>query len=350
MGQCIHKKTTPLFVGVDIGKDRLDVAARGLSLSVKNERAGWNKVLRRTSRLKRHVQFVCEPIGHYGGGFIQFLHSQRKIVSVVPSHRARNFAKATGRLAKTDTVDAQMLADLGEKLRPRPTPRLGKSEAALREIMRCRRHLNRAHSLQLRYCATLRSAKLRAIIQPVLSLMLSQQKVLDGLSRVVVRADPRLFRRHKAFCEVNGVADLTARYLLAEMPELGTLNRRAVAALAGVAPFNNDSGTRSAGRHVREGREKVRTALFMGALSASRASPILKKLYSRLRSRGKPHYVALIAVMRKLLIHLNSIARNLDGDPGDRSPIGLPDPKVLRRQRRLKEDCTLARQQPNARC
>lgn len=110
--------------------------------------------------------------------------------------------------------------------------------------------------------------------------MLTQQKVLDGLSMSVVKADPRLYRRYKAFCEINGVADLTARYLLAKMSELGTLNHGAVAALAGIAPYNMDSGTRSAGRHVRGGRDKVRTALFMGALSASRSSPVLKN-YTR---------------------------------------------------------------------
>lgn len=303
-----------LFVGVDIGKDRLDVAAPRFRLSVENNREGWKKLIRETGKLKRHIHFVCEPIGHYGGAFIEFLHAESKVVSVVPGGRVRNFALATGRIAKTDKIDAVVLAEFGQTLRPAPTPKPKKVQLELRAIMRCRFQLVQSQTLQQRYAVTIKFLKIKRAFQPVIDTMRAQVKLVDKLARDLIAQDASLRRKYKAMFEVVGVGEVTARTILAEIPELGTMNRQQVAAIGGLAPFCKDSGASSAPRHIQGGRGRVRIGLFMSALAASQRNPVLAPLYRRLRARGKPHFVALTAVMRRLLIYLNSVVRRVEGD------------------------------------
>jgi transposase len=305
-----------LFVGVDIGKDKLDLAAPGLRFSVLNNRRGWQTALGKISKLHRRVQFVCEPIGHYGGAFIEYLHAKNKIVSVVHGPRARSFAEATGRIAKTDPIDASMLSELGETLKPAATPKPKKTEAKLRAIMRCRAQLHIWLTTMKRYAVTIQLRDVRDVLDPALATMKAQAKILDEMSEHVVLGEPRLARKYAAFCEVEGVGVVLAKTVLGEIPELGTLNRRQVAALGGLAPFAKDTGTSSAPRHIQGGRKNVRKALFMSAFSATQWNPVLAPFYARLRAKGKRHKVALVATMRRLLVYLNGVARTVDALAG----------------------------------
>ncbi|PTY04257.1 IS110 family transposase [Opitutaceae bacterium EW11] len=314
MNTLTGRSPSRLYIGVDIGKDRLDLAATDFRLSVENNCAGWNKILANTRKLKRHVHFVCEPIGHYGGAFIRFLHARNKVVSLIPGIRARSFARATGQLAKGDRLDAEILAELGRRLKPPPTRKPKKTESELRAVMRCRFQLLRCCATEERYAVTIRYPKIRRILEPVIQAMKAQGRALDDLSLKVVSRDDVLFKKFHAFCNVSGVGEVTARTVLSELPEIGSLNRRKIASLAGLAPYSKDSGSTAAPRHIQGGRRKVRPALFMAALAASQRNPVLAPFYKRLRARGKLHRVALTAVMRRLLVYLNSLARKIDQD------------------------------------
>lgn len=312
-----------LYVGVDIGKGRLALAARGFALDVANNRKGWEQALKEAKKLKRRLHFVCEPTGEFGGPFIKFLHSRKKLVSVVPPQRAREFARATGKIAKTDRIDAEMLADLGEKLSPKLTTKPEPVSSKLQVVMRCRRQLIGARLALERQRNATSLTMLRKQIQPVIQLLGRQIEQVDQIPDRIIAQSPKLRAKYDAFVEVDGVGEMTAKYLLAEIPELGRLNRREVAALAGVAPYNKDSGTAKGSRHIRGGRKGARAALFMAAWHASRINPILAPLYTRLRKRGKPHRVALVAVMRKLLIYLNALAHKVEKNFANTLTIGL---------------------------
>jgi transposase len=313
---------TRLYVGVDIGKDKLDLAAPGLRFSVPNNRRGWQTALGKISKLRRHVQFICEPIGHYGGAFIQYLHRNNKIVSVIHGPRARNFAEATGHIAKTDTIDASMLSEFGETLKPAATPKPKKTEAKLRAIMRCRAQLHMWLTTMKRYAVTIQAREVKDVLEPALATMKAQAEILDKMAEHVVLGEPRLARKYTAFCEVEGVGAVLAKTVLGEVPEIGALNRRQVAALSGLAPFAKDTGNSSAPRHIQGGRKNVRKALFMAAFSATKCNPVLAPFYARLRAKGKLHKVALTATMRRLLIYLNGLARTVDASAGaNQSPM-----------------------------
>lgn len=155
----------------------------------------------------------------------------------------------------------------------------------------------------------------------ILKPMRAQCKVLDRLSQQAIEKDASLRKKFESFYGVVGVGKYTAKALIAELPELGSLNRREVASLAGLAPFNKDSGSCSAPRHIKAGRGRVRIALFMAAGTAARINPVLAPVYKRLRARGKKHRVALVAVMRKLLIHLNSLAAEVEAQRTETTPV-----------------------------
>jgi transposase len=237
------------------------------------------------------------------------------VVSVVNPRLPRDFARARNRLAKTDAIDALVLADYGRTMKPAPTPVPDAAMVLLDELVTRRAQLVADRAAE--------RTRLEQVTRPeLLASIRLHLRHLDGqieklMARIVelIHGTPALRAKIELLVEVQGVGELTASALLAALPELGTLSANEVTALAGLAPFNRDSGAFRGTRSIPGGRAEVRKALFMAALCASRANPILKAVYQRLRDNGKAHKVALVAVMRKLLIHLNRLLKPLAASP-----------------------------------
>ena len=299
-------KEQKVYVGIDVAKAYLDVAWGQESWRVANDVLGRSALVQRLSQIGGAVQVICEASGGYERGLLQRLQRGGIAVSLVQASRVRQYARASGILAKTDSIDAQLLCGFGEAIRPPSTPPPKPQQDKLRELETQRRHLSRLlvgqknRSAQLTQTALLRLSKgLRHKIQ-------KQIDQIDLLIAQLIAQSHELSAKAQKLTAVAGVGPRTAALLLAQMPELGELNRREAAALAGLAPFNRDSGTARGKRAIFGGRRAVRSGLYMAALVAARHNPILATFYQRLRSAGKPPKLALTATMRKLLIVLNS--------------------------------------------
>lgn len=300
----------PVFVGIDIAKATLDVAAADLHLKVENNRTGQIEMLQRVRSLKKRLHFILESDTGYGRELAKFLYSRRCKVSVVHPYRVRSFARAKGYLAKTDYIDAQVLAEYGERFRPKTSLKANKFQERLQHVMRRRRQITELLKMQKMQVQQMWDAEIRADTR---KLMKSLTERIDNLlerADKIVQSSPLLAVKFNALCSVKCIGPKTAIEMIAELPELGLLNRKQVAALAGVAPMNYDTGTSGTARHIRGGRFYARTGLYMPMMVAIRFNPVLKPFYERLRANGKPHNVAMVAVMRKMVIHLNHVTRD----------------------------------------
>jgi transposase len=309
--------TASVYLGADVSKSTIDLGCPEFAVpaSISNDPAGYRTLIKIVTQSPAPVHVVCEATGPYHRGFVTALQQAGVPVSVVNPRLPRDFARARGQLAKTDAIDAFVLADYGTTMRPAPTPPPSAQMVLLDDLVTRRAQLveDRAREkvrLQQTACAE------------VIASLKAHVRHLDGqieklLARIaaVVEATPALRAKVARLCAVQGVGTLTASALLAALPELGTLSKNAVTSLAGLAPFNRDSGAYRGTRSIRGGRFEVRLALYMAALCAARCNPILKDFYRRLRAAGKAHKVALTAVMRKLLVHLNSLLKSLPSSP-----------------------------------
>ena len=297
------------FIGVDVSKQHLDVA--GVGGSVKrylNSPAGIKELSSDLEALSVSL-IVLEPSGGYEAAVASALVSSGYPVAVVNARQVRDFAKASGRLAKTDRVDAVVLSEFARRMQPEARGVRDEGTSALADLVERRKQvlgmlLSERQRLELTSERTVRADLLEHIA--------FLQKRLGGIEESITARlrDCGVWReRSDLLRSVPGVGALTAAVLIAEFPELGSLSNRAAASLAGVAPFNRDSGALRGKRRVWGGRAGVRTALFMAAFTAARVNPRLKVTYQELRGRGKPHKVAVIACARKLLVILNAILR-----------------------------------------
>lgn len=300
---------SPVYLGIDIAKDPLEVAGPGLRLPVPNTAEGHAQLLAAAQALRGPVHFICEATGGYERRLVASLLAQDCAVSLLNPARVRQFAKATGRLAKTDRIDAELLAAYGRTLQPAAEPKPVPLLEELTDVVRRRAQLAGLLGLQRTQRRQLYDAKLIAGLDQLIGFLEQQIAALDQRLDELIDQDGGLGTRLKRLCQVEGVGKGTAMNLIAELPELGRLNRTRIAALAGLAPFNRDSGAATGQRHIRGGRANVRRALYMAALTATRCNPVLRPFYQQLRARGKGHRVAITAVMRKLLVHLNQIVR-----------------------------------------
>jgi transposase len=304
--------TKPVHVvGADVSKATIDLGCLSLALptSIPNTPEGFKILLKIITKSTSPVHIVCEATGYYHRGLVRALHQAEIKVSVVNPRLTRDFARARGKLAKTDAIDALMLADYGRTMQPGPTVPPEEHMVLLDELVTRRSQLVEDRVRE-------RSRLEQASCPEVASSLRLHLRHLDAqikklLSRIaeVVEKNSSLKAKVDQMVKVHGIASLSASALLASLPELGTLSKNEVAALAGLAPFNRDSGAFRGKRSICGGRIGVRGALYMSALCASRGNPILKAFYQRLRAAGKPHKVALVAVMRKLLIYLNSLLK-----------------------------------------
>jgi transposase len=306
--------SSPLvYVGMDIAKATLDLYAplgpRPQSRQITNNPAGHRALVRWLQKLGL-VHVVCEATGGYERAVVTALQQAGLAVSVVNPRRARDFARAQGRLAKTDRLDAQVLAEFGQRLQPVATAVPSAAQRQLAELVSRRQQLQQLRVAENNRLEHTTHPAVRRQLQRHLVGLDRQLEQLDAWITELVDAQPWLAHKVARLCAVVGVGQITAVVLLATMPELGTLNRRQAAALAGVAPLNRDSGPRRGHRLISGGRAVARRALYMAALVGAFTNPRFQAFYQRLIAAGKAPKVALVAVMRKLIILLNQLLKN----------------------------------------
>ncbi len=308
--------TAEIYAGVDVSKDRLDVCVRqgdagrhdDDTFFVPHDDAGIDALVSRLVE-ERPVLVILEATGGFERAVVAALAAEGLPVAVVNPRQARDFARATGRLAKTDKIDAEILARFAEAIHPSPKPLPDEEIRALQGILARRR--------QLIGMLTAENNRLHSATKPVAKRIAAHIRWLEKeLSRTnrdleqAIKDSPALRENEALLRSVPGVGPVLARTLLAEVPELGTLTHKRLAALVGVAPLNRDSGTFRGRRGVWGGRADVRAALYMGALVAARRNPAVRQFYERLLAAGKLKKVALVACMRKLLSILNAVLKH----------------------------------------
>jgi transposase len=294
-----------VYIGVDVAKASLDVASAERSRRFVNNKSGLGALTKWVKQSPLAVHLICEASGGYERGLLDAAQQNGIKVSLVQANRVRQYARAAGILAKTDKVDARVLCAFGSTMQPEPRAPLSAQQKQLRELETQRRHLSRMLVAEQNRLAQLNDKELQRLTRSLLATLKRQMAAIDARIAGLIAQDQSLKEKAQKLTAIAGVGPRTAVLLLAQIPELGTLNRAQAAALAGLAPFNRDSGTLRGKRTIFGGRRALRCGLYMAALVAARHNLILRNFYQRLRSNGKPHKVALTAVMRKLLLALN---------------------------------------------
>jgi transposase len=300
-----------IFVGIDVSKDRLDVALRpsGEAFAVERNAAGLELL---AGRLAAPVPYVValEATGGFEMVAAAALAGAGLPVAVVNPAQIRAFAREIGQRAKTDPIDAAVIAHFAEATRLEPRPLPDEATRLLADLVARRRQIVEMMAAEGQRERRLTDKRLRKSIARLRKALEKELAELDSEIDDSVRGSPAWREKEELLASVPGIGPIIARTLIAELPELGQLNRKQIAALAGLAPFTRQSGQWRGKSFIGGGRTIVRTALFMGALVAKRHNPVLKAFFDRLVAAGKPKMVALIAVARKLLTILNAILRD----------------------------------------
>jgi transposase len=305
----MNQNITSVYAGLDIAKASLQLHLQNRSYDLSNTSAGHAQLIKRLAAIPgAHV--ICEATGGYERAVVAALQAANLPVSIINPARVRQFARASGELAKTDPIDASMLTAFGFAFAPDPTPPRTAAEIKMAALV-----TRRAQLLELRVAETQRAdtcaePSLSKLFRSWLPQIEKQITKVEALIEELLAEQTTLAHHVERLDEITGVGRITAVTVLANMPELGQLNRRQAAALAGLSPYNRDSGQWAGKRCITGGRNEVRRALYMAALSASRRNHHLKPFYDRLIAAGKPAKVALTAVMRKLIILMNHLLKN----------------------------------------
>jgi transposase len=298
------------FVGIDVAKQRWDISIlpAGQSLSVSADEKGLEQL--RTA-LKPHprVLIVVEASGGYEQRLAANLLDAGHAVARVNPRQVRDFARSLGRLAKTDRIDAQVLALFAQKIQPRPGEKQPENQVELEGLVARRRQLTQMKVAEQTRLHQTRVRAARKSISHMLDQLRDQVDEVDAEIARLIEDHEDWSQRAARLSSVPGVGPQTTRTLVAELPELGRLNRQQIAALVGVAPFNRDSGQFRGTRAVWGGRASVRCALYMAALSARRHNPVIRAFADRLEKENKKFKVIITACMRKLLVILNTMLR-----------------------------------------
>jgi transposase len=300
----------PIFVGIDVSKARLDIAIRPTSEreSVTNDKADIKALVKRLVKIQPTL-IVLEATGGYERQVAQALVRAELPVVVVNPRQVRDFAKATGQLAKTDNIDAGVLAHFGEAVRPQLRSLPDEVTVELRALTARRRQVIEMIGAESNRLAMTSKAVGKRINAHIRWLEQELERADQDLDRSIQQS-PIWKENQELLLSTPSIGPVTSRTLLAELPELGTLDRKQISALAGLAPFNRDSGTLKGRRTIWGGRAPVRSALYMAALVATRRNSVIRIFYKRLRANGKLFKVALVACMRKLLTILNSMIKH----------------------------------------
>lgn len=299
-----------LFVGIDISKDRLDVHIQPTEerFSLAHDEAGVTELVRRLQGLRPQL-VVMEATGGYETTVAAALGSAGLPVVVVNPRQIRDYARATGQLAKTDRLDARVIALFAAAVRPAVRPLPDAEARQLGEVTTRRRQLVDMLGAEVNRRRLVHDQRLRERLNAHIAWLEQALREVDDDLRRLVRSSVLWRETDDLLRSAPGIGPVTSCTLIADLPELGHLDRRRIAALVGVAPFNRDSGTMRGRRIVSGGRASVRTVLYMATLTAIRHNPVIATFYQRLRAGGRPGKVALVAAMRKLLTILNAIVR-----------------------------------------
>jgi len=310
----MKKNPAPVYVGMDVAKATLQVHLNGHQFEFKNDSKGHAQLSEKLANLPLpHV--VCEATGGYERPMVEACHKAKILVSVLNPAHTLAASQAQGKRAKTDPCDAAALTDYGQRFQPAPTAAVPPAVREITELTLWLKQLidNRA------VVKTQAEHQVNAFVgqqhEALLAHYKSQIETVEKEIKKMVRAEAPFQQRVDCLTQIEGVGFRTALLALVFLPELGSMNRGGTAALAGLAPWTRDSGTMKGKRCIGGGRAQVRPVLYMAALSASRCNPVLALFYQTLKKREKPSKVALTAVMRKLVIHMNSELKKLAAKP-----------------------------------
>jgi transposase len=300
-----------IIVGIDVSKDRLDVGVRpsGERFAVERNSAGLDLLVSRLKELSPHI-VALEATGGFETVVAAALAAAGLPVVIVNPANVRSFAKAIGQRAKSDPIDADVIAHFAEATKPEPRPLPDEATRLLADLTARRRQIIEMMVSERQRETRVTAPRLKKSITRLLKALQKELTSVDADIDDAVRGSPAWREKEDLLTSVPGVGQIIARTLMAELPELGQLGRKEIAALAGLAPFTRQSGQWRGRSFIGGGRTVVRTAVFMGALVAKKHNPTLKVFFERLVAAGKPKMVALIAVARKLLTILNAILRD----------------------------------------
>jgi transposase len=299
------------WVGIDVSKTTLDIALRP-SLTIwqeLNQQSGWESIAKILKEQEIEL-IVVESTGGLERGLVQYLQQQGLSVSVINPKRARDFAKASGRLAKTDKIGAQVLAHFGEALQPAPKAASSELETELSDLVSRRAQLVDMLNSEERRRHSVRNSRAKEDIENHIEWLKARLKELEQEIDQLRKKREEWNQQYTLLTSVPGVGRVTALVLLSMLPELGELPVKKLASLVGIAPMNHDSGQMRGKRYIVGGRAIVRSALYMAALSAIRFNPVIRAFYEKLLQRGKAKKVALIACAHKLLTFLSAIVKS----------------------------------------
>jgi transposase len=300
-----------IIVGIDVSKDRLDVAVRpsGEFFVVERNAAGLEQLIKRLKAISPRI-VALEATGGFETVAAAALASAELPVVIVNPAQVRSFAKAIGQRAKTDPIDAAVIAHFAEATKPEPRPLPDEATRLLADLVARRRQIIEMIGAECQREKRVTVPRLKKSINRLLKALKKELASVDADIDDAVRGSPAWRDKEDLLASVPGVGPTIARTLIAELPELGQLGRKQIAALTGLAPFTRQSGQWRGNSFISGGRAPVRAVLFMGAMVAKQHNPVLKAFFDRLVAAGKPKMVALIAVARKLLTILNAILRD----------------------------------------
>jgi len=306
----MSKNSDKHYVGIDVSMKHLDVCVKstGEYFRVENNAGGYREIKKRLSAYPPCL-LIAEASGGYERGLVQGMQNLGFDIAVVNPRQVRDFAKALGRLAKTDKIDACVIAHFGEVIQPKATVRVDKASQALSDYQERRRQLVDMLTMEKnRYAKSGESVHKQ--IKKTLDFLEKQLKEVEKNLKDRIDENEALRKQVEQLKSVDGVGDVTAFSLVIDLPELGKVTRKEIAALVGVAPFSKDSGKMKGVREIGGGRANVRTALYMATLVATKHNSIIKAYYEKLCSMGKKKKVAIIACARKLLVMMNAMVKN----------------------------------------
>jgi len=308
--KCTEIKITETNTGIDVGKDTLDICVYESSLDWQesNTEIGIRRLMRRLSRYDV-TRLLVEATGGYERALVEAAIEHNIPIVIVQPIQVRQFAKAQGVFAKTDKIDARLIAEYGVKLQPEVKTLPGPKVRRVKDLLSRKRQLNEMRTQELNRAH--RAQKITAASHRRLLKLLDKEiaEINDKLAKEVTGID-EWQRTYDIISSVPGLGDGVAFTVLGELPELGQLTNRQIAALCGLAPFNRDSGRLKGKRRIRGGRAPIRTMLYMAMLSAIRYNPVIQVFYQKLVAQGKHKKVAIIACMRKMMTILNTMVRN----------------------------------------
>lgn len=309
-GRDTSKMNVESVIGIDVSKDTLDMAdwPESLEDQMPNDEAGHRKLISRLPASETCF-VVLEATGGYEKHIVLALVDAGYFVSVVNPRQVRDFAKALGVIAKTDRIDARVIAQFGFLIRPRTLAETHRKQDELNELVARRRQLVTLRTAEKNRTDKATSKIVKQSVEKIVEHLVDEIKTIDLEIARLVESDDQWKGKSELLRSTPGVGVTTAATLIAELPELGQLNRQKISALVGVVPFNRDSGQFRGRRSIFGGRRAVRSVLYMAALTARRHNPVIRKFADRLKAQGKLPKVILVACMRKLLIMLNSMVK-----------------------------------------